>query len=76
MLRIAELRKARGMSQTALARQLNITSQAVTAWETGRSMPAAATLPKLAVALGCTIDDLFVKEAKDDGREDPARAAV
>lgn len=62
MIRTAELRKARGLSQTALARKLGCTSQAVTAWELGKSMPRAELLPRIAAALDCTIDELFDKE--------------
>lgn len=59
MIRVAELRKARGMSQTALARTLNVTTQAVGAWEVGRNTPKTEMLPKLAEVFDCTIDELF-----------------
>lgn len=62
MIRVAELRKARGMSQTALARALDISTQAVGAWEVGRNVPKTEMLPRLAQALGCTIDELFDKK--------------
>lgn len=62
MFKVAEVRKARGLSQTALARRLDIATQTVGAWETGRSMPQAALLPRIAAALDCAIDDLFDKE--------------
>lgn len=62
MIRVAELRKARGMSQTILARKLEISVAAVAAWETGRNTPRTETLPKLAKVFDCTIDELFTKE--------------
>lgn len=68
MIRVAELRKARGMSQTELARALNLTTQAVGAWEVGRNVPKTEMLPRLAAVLGCTIDELYdKKEVNDDG---------
>ena len=35
--RLKELRKARGLSQGALAKELGLSQQAVGKWETGRS---------------------------------------
>ncbi len=57
------------MTQQQLASRLNVSRPAVTQWETGRSMPAAARLSDLADALHCTVNDLFppaspVKEDK------------
>lgn len=37
--RLKELRKARGLSQGALAKELGLSQQAVGKWETGRSTP-------------------------------------
>ena len=42
--RLKELRKARGLSQGALAKELGLSQQAVGKWETGRSTPDPATL--------------------------------
>lgn len=65
MIRVAELRKARGMSQTALARALDISTQAVGAWESGRNVPRTEMLPRLAEVFGCTIDELYTKEVTE-----------
>ena len=46
--RLKELRKARGLSQGALAKELGLSQQAVGKWETGRSTPDPATLAALA----------------------------
>ena len=36
---IAERRKAKGLTQKALAEQLGVTNKAVSKWETGQGMP-------------------------------------
>lgn len=56
------LRRA-GMKQRELALALGVTDAAVSGWVVGVFLPAAAMLPRIAAALGCTVDDLF--------REDP-----
>ena len=46
--KIAELRKAKNMTQLELANQLNITDKAVSKWERDISCPDINTFPKLA----------------------------
>ena len=48
---IAEYRRARGLTQSDLARVLEASTHAVQMWEAGRQ-PRARILPKLAQALG------------------------
>ena len=60
-MRITELREAKGMSKTELARAMDVDLAAVHRWETGTAMPLAAKLPKLADLLGCSIDELFAQ---------------
>ena len=45
-------RLARGLSQTALAKKLNVVPSTVSLWESGESCPKAETIPKLARLLG------------------------
>ena len=52
-------RKAKGMTQAALAASIGVTFQAVSKWETGRSAPDVFLLPALAAVFGCPIDALF-----------------
>ena len=52
-------RKAKGMTQAALANRIGVTFQAVSKWETGRSAPDVFLLPTLASVLDCPIDALF-----------------
>ncbi|MBD5092112.1 MAG: helix-turn-helix transcriptional regulator [Clostridiales bacterium] len=56
---IAEKRKEKGISQVELARLMNVTKQAVSKWETGKSMPDMALLPKLAEVLGVSVDEIL-----------------
>lgn len=58
--RIAMLRKEKQLSQEQLAEQLNVTAQAVSKWETGKSLPETATLPLLSSVLGHPIDGILL----------------
>ena len=55
---IVKYRKAAGLSQQKLGDMICVSAQAISRWENG-SMPDAASLPRLAQALGCTLDDLY-----------------
>lgn len=57
--RIAEARRAQGMTQPELAEKMGISFQAVSNWERGESMPDIAKLPELAAILGMSIDALL-----------------
>lgn len=65
--RIAQKRKALGLTQEELAAQLGVSSQAVSKWENDISCPDISLLPALAKALGCTTDALL------SGKEDDVR---
>lgn len=58
-MRIRELRERIGISQSELARRMGVKHTSVIQWETGKAMPAAAKLPKLALILRVEIGDLF-----------------
>lgn len=60
--RIATLRKMKGLSQEQLADQLHVSAQAVSKWETGKSLPETATLPLLSAALGHPIDSILLPQ--------------
>lgn len=57
--KILELRKARSLTQEKLGEQLGISSQAVSKWENGDSMPDIMILPQLCEILGISIDSLL-----------------
>lgn len=56
---IKELRKAKDISQEALAKALGVTFQAVSKWETNVSAPDISLIPAIASYFGVSIDDLF-----------------
>ena len=63
--RIAALRKAKRMTQDALARELGVSPQAVSKWENDLSCPDIALLPRLAKVLGVSADYLLGGEEAD-----------
>lgn len=65
-MRIAEKRKAMGLTQDGLAAKLNISAQAVSKWETGLGFPDLTLLPALATILDTSIDALFGKDEKEN----------
>lgn len=62
--RIAELRKANGLTQMGLADALGISFQAVSNWERGNTMPDISKLQELAGILGVSVDELLGGEEK------------
>lgn len=60
--RISTLRKEKQLSQEQLAEQLNVSAQAVSKWETGKSLPETATLPLLSTVLGHSIDSILMPQ--------------
>lgn len=51
-VRVREYRIKKGLSQMELARKLNVSQQAVSAWESGERCPSVATAKKLSEVLG------------------------
>ena len=69
---IAERRKKAGLTQAALAEQLNITDKAVSKWECGRALPDSAMMMPLCEILGINVTELLSGEvvaAEEQGRE-------
>ena len=56
---IRRYRKQKGMTQDALAQELNVTAQSVSKWETGQSMPDIGLLLPLSKALGVGVNELL-----------------
>ena len=61
MKTIKDARTALGITQEQLAAILGVTQGTVAQWETGRSHPSFDKLPKVAEALGVTVDELIGK---------------
>lgn len=57
--RITALRKAAGLSQEALAGQLNVSRQAIGKWEAETSLPGIDNLQELSRVLGVSCDELL-----------------
>lgn len=62
--RLAQLRKARGMTQETLGKAVGVSAQAVSKWENGGA-PDVALFPVIADTLGVTIDSLFGRQSED-----------
>ena len=61
-LRIARLRKEKGLTQEDIANKFNISTQAVSKWENDASSPDIMILRDLSALLGVTIDFLLYGE--------------
>ena len=57
---LAHLREKKGLTRAQLAKILDITRNRLTMWETLKAWPPAWILPKMANALGVTIEELYV----------------
>ena len=57
--RVAEVRKARGLTQESLAEKANVTALTVSYIEQGRHWPRIGTLHKLAKSLDVSVMELF-----------------
>jgi len=57
--KIAELRKNKNITQKQLASALSVTNKAISRWENGDGLPDISNLPKLAKALGVSIDEII-----------------
>ena len=62
---ICQLRKEKGMTQTALAQKLNISNRTVSKWEHGDGFPDITILPELADILGVSVDELLKGEKSE-----------
>ena len=62
---IREKRKNKGISQKELAKRIGVDQTAVSMWETGKAMPQASKLPKLAKILECSIEELLDGDTKE-----------
>lgn len=58
-MEIKKIRESRGMLQYELANRMGVKQASVSAWESGRAMPSAENLLKLADILECTVDALL-----------------
>lgn len=59
VMRIKAIREGKNMTQQELASQMAVVQTTVSQWETEVALPRARDLPRLALVLMCSIDDLF-----------------
>jgi transcriptional regulator with XRE-family HTH domain len=69
--RLAALRKDQGLTQVQLAELLEVSQQAITAYENGQRRVPISALPLLARTLGVTVETLIGEHAKT-GKRGPA----
>lgn len=60
---ILEARKAKDLTQQALAERLGVTQATVCLWETGKCLPSVPTIQKLSEVLEVPIENFFKTEA-------------
>jgi len=67
--RIGEARRAAGLTQEGLARQLGLAGATVARWEQGRHEPDLTTLRRVAATLGVKTIDLVGDDALAAGAD-------
>lgn len=66
--RIAEARKAKGMTQVELAEELGVAQQTLAHYEVGRVRVPASLLPQIARALAVTVEELIGEQSPPSKR--------
>ena len=59
-----ECRKAAGLRQEEVARELQVSQACVASWEKGKWMPKGPRLIRVAALYGCTVDALLKNDQK------------
>ena len=68
---LIRMRKAKGLSQIAVAERLGISRQAISRWETGFSTPSTENLRNLAKLYDVSVDELLGLDKASLPRETP-----
>ena len=63
---VTKTRKMLGLTQNELASRSGVSRSTIARIETSNSFPNLRTVQKLAVVLGCTIDDLLTSDDKQE----------
>ena len=63
--RIKELRERNNLTQSELARKLQLSRTSINAWEMGTSIPASKKIPEICLILHTTADYLLGMDSKD-----------
>ena len=59
MVKLAELRKSKGLTQQEFAEKIGISNKSLSRYERGDRNPSLAELKRIADVLGCEINDLI-----------------
>lgn len=62
--KILKLRKEKGMSQSDLAEQIDVSVKTISKWETGATIPSIDDLNKIAKKFDVSLDDLVMDNKK------------
>ena len=65
-MKIKELRRAKGWTQTDLAKKINVTAQVVSNWERGYTSLSAEDVQRLSQVFDVSMDDIAKKPEKDE----------
>ena len=68
--RIRELRSARRMSQTELAKAIHVSQQAITKWENGKSEPSSSAIDDIANYFNVSSDYLLERTSEKTPNKD------
>ena len=63
--KIRAFRQGMGLTQTELAKKINVSFQAVSSWEVGSTLPDIENICRLAEVFGVSVDSLLQKTARD-----------
>lgn len=63
---LEEIRKARGLRQEELARELSVSRQTISSLEKGRYNPSILLAFKIARYFGLTIEEIFIYEEEEE----------
>lgn len=72
MLKLMELRKAKGLSQKQLATILGCSQNMISQWENGTRDPGTETLILISTYFGVTVDYLLGREQTKAGQKEKA----
>lgn len=59
IIKLKEIRKAKGISQVILARALNVNDVTVCRWETGKTEPSINNIIRICALLNISADELL-----------------
>ena len=71
---LANLRKAHGMTQSALAEKLNYSDKAISRWEHAETLPDIETLCRICDIYGVSFEYLLSKDASETDYRSPEKA--